>query len=69
MAKQLDCSIRTVRRYEDKGILPKPDTEGATAVYKDDWLEELDKIVVQRGSVWFIYKDGSAVMQKSRGRR
>lgn len=74
IARSAQRSVRTVRRWEKQGLLPKPVTDGVTASYGAHMLgghrpEELDHVLVQGQSLVMFWKDGTYTWIKSQARK
>jgi DNA-binding transcriptional MerR regulator len=45
LAKMAGVSVRTIRYYIDKGLLPAPETKGRYATYNQEYLDRLELIL------------------------
>lgn len=59
LSRRSDVSVRNIREYQDRGLLPAPARQGRTAVYDDDHLVRLRLIsrLLTRGYTLAVIRD------------
>ena len=68
LAKQLDRSVSTLRRWELLGYIPKPINNGGSKYYEDvdliNRLAQAERVILQGNSLFFIMRDETVIWMK-----
>ncbi|MFI7589126.1 MerR family transcriptional regulator [Spongisporangium articulatum] len=59
LARETDISVRNIREYQDRGLLPPPERDGRVAIYTDEHAVRLRLIdrLLRRGYTLAVIKD------------